>query len=94
MKTSGRSIALGFCLGLGGSAWAAAEPLRQGVGAVVAAVLAAALLTIVIAVIRHRRSNPEAKHFHPNLAAELTWTLIPFVILFALAWPAARVIFG
>lgn len=94
MKLIGRAVWGASSLSFGAGAWAAAEPLRQGIGALVAALLVAALATVIIAVVRHRRANPEAKHFHASLAVELTWTLIPFLILFALAWPAAQVIFG
>ncbi len=75
-------------------AQAAVDDFRQGVGAVVAAVLVAGLFTVVLGVVRHRRAHAQAKHFHSSLMVELTWTLIPFLILFALAWPAAQAIFG
>jgi cytochrome c oxidase subunit 2 len=45
------------------------------------------------ALFRHRRSaGHEARQFHENTAVEVVWTLIPFVILIGMAWPATRVI--
>jgi heme/copper-type cytochrome/quinol oxidase subunit 2 len=76
------------------AALAVSGPLQQGVAALVFAVLLAALFAIVFSVLRHRREHTAAKHFHQSVGVELIWTLIPFLILFALAWPAAQLIFG
>jgi heme/copper-type cytochrome/quinol oxidase subunit 2 len=67
-------------------------PMRQAVLAFVAAVCFAAAGAVVVSVLRHRHAAREAKHFHERVGVELVWTLIPFAILFALAWPAARAI--
>lgn len=92
MKTA-RWVAWGTVgASLAPAAHAAADPFRQGLLALVLAVLVAALLTIVIGVLRHRRTHAEARHFHQNVALELVWTLIPFAILFALVWPAVKMI--
>lgn len=40
--------------------------------------------------VAHRRSrHPKAEEFHENTAIEITWTVIPFLILIAVAIPAA-----
>ena len=45
------------------------------------------------AILRHRKSlGHAAKPFHENTTVEILWTLIPAVILLAMAWPAASVI--
>ncbi len=92
MKTT--RLLAGWVAGVGfaPAALAATDALRQGVLALVLAVLVAALLTIVIGVLRHRRAHAEGRHFHQNVVIELVWTLIPFVILFALVWPAVKII--
>ena len=42
---------------------------------------------------KHRKSvGFKAAQFHENTAAELGWTIIPFIILVAMAWPATRVL--
>ncbi|MEZ5538503.1 MAG: cytochrome c oxidase subunit II [Pseudomonadales bacterium] len=42
-------------------------------------------------IIAHRKSlGHKAAHWHEHLGAELAWTLIPFVILGFLAWPAIQ----
>jgi cytochrome c oxidase subunit II len=39
----------------------------------------------------HRRSvGHKAEHFHENTTVEIIWTLIPFLILIAMAWPATK----
>ncbi len=39
----------------------------------------------------HRRSvGHKAEHFHENTTVEIVWTIIPFVILIAMAWPATK----
>lgn len=41
--------------------------------------------------IAHRKSKGhQAAHWHEHLGAELAWTLIPFVILGFMAWPAIQ----
>ena len=45
------------------------------------------------AILRHRKSaGHQAKHFHENTTVEIIWTLIPLLILVAMAWPATRLI--
>ncbi|TAK66027.1 MAG: hypothetical protein EPO19_15465 [Betaproteobacteria bacterium] len=39
----------------------------------------------------HRKSaGHEAEQFHENTTVELIWTIIPFVILIGMAWPATK----
>jgi cytochrome c oxidase subunit 2 len=43
--------------------------------------------------IKHRKSaGHEAAHFHENTTVEIIWTVIPFVILVGMAYPAAKVV--
>jgi cytochrome c oxidase subunit 2 len=43
--------------------------------------------------IKHRKSvGHKAAHFHENTTVELIWTVIPFVILMGMAYPAAKVV--
>ena len=40
-------------------------------------------------ILKHRKSvGHKAEHFHENTAIEIAWTIIPFVILAGMAWPA------
>ena len=42
-------------------------------------------------IIAHRRSRkPEAAQFHESATAEFTWTLVPFLIVVAMAIPASK----
>ena len=42
-------------------------------------------------VIKHRKSaGHQAANFHENTTVEILWTVIPFVILIGMAWPATR----
>ncbi|ODU90515.1 MAG: cytochrome c oxidase subunit II [Thiobacillus sp. 65-69] len=43
--------------------------------------------------IKHRKSvGHQAAHFHENTTIEVIWTVIPFVILMGMAYPAAKVV--
>lgn len=43
--------------------------------------------------LKHRKSvGHKAAHFHENTTVEVIWTVIPFVILMGMAYPAARVV--
>ena len=43
--------------------------------------------------IKHRKSVVhKAAHFHENTTVEVIWTVIPFVILMGMAYPAAKVV--
>jgi len=40
--------------------------------------------------IRHRKSKgAKPAHFHENVKVEIAWTVVPFLILIGMAWPAA-----
>ncbi|ASK33158.1 cytochrome c oxidase subunit II (plasmid) [Alcanivorax sp. N3-2A] len=48
---------------------------------------------ILISMIRHRRSkHPTPATFHENVFLEVLWTIVPFIILIAMAVPATRVL--
>ena len=48
---------------------------------------------IVYSMIRHRRAaNPNPSKFHENIVLEVVWTVVPFIILIAMAIPATRVL--
>jgi cytochrome c oxidase subunit 2 len=48
---------------------------------------------ILISMVRHRRSkNPTPATFHENIVLEVVWTIVPFIILIAMAVPATRVL--
>ena len=43
--------------------------------------------------LKHRKSlGHKAAHFHENTTVEVIWTVIPFVILMGMAYPAAKVV--
>lgn len=45
------------------------------------------------AIIRHRKSvGHKAEQFHENTTVEIIWTIIPFFILFGMAWPATKTV--
>ncbi len=48
---------------------------------------------MIISIIWHRKAaGHKAAHFHDNTTLEVIWTIIPFIILIALAIPAAKVL--
>ena len=48
---------------------------------------------MVYSIIMHRKDKGhKAATFHENTAVELAWTIIPFIIIFLMAFPATRVI--
>jgi len=58
--------------------------ISVGIGIAVFAVMFYSLIA-------HRKSQGhQADHWHEHLGAELAWTLIPFVILGFMAWPAIQ----
>src|SRR5690349_13994845 len=45
------------------------------------------------ALVKHRKSvGHQAAHFHENTLVEVVWTVIPFLILLFMAWPATKTI--
>ncbi|HVC49619.1 MAG TPA: cytochrome c oxidase subunit II [Burkholderiales bacterium] len=44
-------------------------------------------------ILRHRKSlGHKAANFHENTLVEITWTVIPFIILMAMAYPASKTV--
>jgi cytochrome c oxidase subunit 2 len=49
--------------------------------------------TMFYSLIKHRKSvGHQAAHFHENTTVEVIWTIIPFIILVGMAYPAAKVV--
>jgi cytochrome c oxidase subunit 2 len=49
--------------------------------------------TMFYSLFRHRKSvGHQAVQFHENTAVEIIWTIIPFLILLFMAWPATKAI--
>ena len=49
--------------------------------------------TMFYSLFKHRKSvGHKAAHFHENTTVEVVWTVIPFVILMGMAYPAAKVV--
>jgi len=45
------------------------------------------------ALFKHRKSaGHQARHFHENTTVEVIWTVIPFLILVGMAWPATKAV--
>lgn len=56
-------------------------------------ILVVVFLPLVYALIRFRRSRgAQASQFHDNTPLEIVWTIIPAVILVAMAWPATETV--
>jgi cytochrome c oxidase subunit 2 len=50
---------------------------------------------MTVAIIKHRKSvGHEAQQFHENTTVEIAWTVIPFIILIGMAYPATKTIIG
>ena len=48
---------------------------------------------MTIAIIKHRKSiGHQAEQFHENTTVEIIWTVIPFIILIGMAYPATKTI--
>lgn len=45
---------------------------------------------LIYSLIKFRRSR--ATHFHKHLSIEIIWTMVPFILLVALIWPATRLL--
>src|SRR5512146_2591217 len=49
--------------------------------------------TMFYSLFKHRKSvGHQAVQFHENTAVEIIWTVIPFLILLFMAWPATKAI--
>src|SRR5512143_3810708 len=51
------------------------------------------ILVLTLVRFRRRPGQPEPKHVHGNTALEITWTVIPLLILIVIAIPTVRTIF-
>src|SRR5687768_1843301 len=48
---------------------------------------------MAVAIVMHRKSvGHKAEQFHENTTVEIIWTVIPFIILIGMAWPATKTI--
>ncbi|MEI7431303.1 MAG: cytochrome c oxidase subunit II [Betaproteobacteria bacterium] len=57
------------------------------------AIFIVVFVPMFISLIRHRKSSGhQAAKFHDNLVVEIVWTIIPVLILLAMAWPATRLV--
>ena len=49
--------------------------------------------TMTYAIVKHRKSaGHQAEQFHENTTVEIVWTVIPFLILIGMAWPATKTV--
>ena len=47
------------------------------------------------AIVMHRKSvGHQAEQFHENITVEIIWTIIPFIILIGMAYPAIKTVFA
>ena len=48
---------------------------------------------MTVAIIKHRKSvGHQAQQFHENTTVEIAWTIVPFIILIGMAYPATKTI--
>lgn len=48
---------------------------------------------MAIAIVKHRKSvGHEAEQFHENTTVEIIWTVVPFIILIGMAYPATKTV--
>ena len=48
---------------------------------------------MTVAIVKHRKSvGHEAQQFHENTTVEIAWTIVPFLILIGMAYPATKTI--
>jgi cytochrome c oxidase subunit 2 len=48
---------------------------------------------MTIAIVKHRKSvGHQAEQFHENTTVEIVWTIIPFIILIGMAYPATKTV--
>jgi cytochrome c oxidase subunit 2 len=67
--------------------------LHQMVMWLIIAIFAVVFGAMFYACYAHRKSKGhKAEQFHENTAVELVWTVIPAIILVAIAWPATKVV--
>jgi cytochrome c oxidase subunit 2 len=67
--------------------------LHQVVMWLIIAIFVAVFGAMFYACYAHRKSRGhKAEQFHENTVVELVWTVVPAIILVAIAWPATRVV--
>lgn len=60
---------------------------------IILVVFAGVFAVMLYSIYAHRKSvGHKAEHFHENATVEIIWTVIPLVVLIAMAWPATRTI--
>ena len=95
--------ALGICGSARALEWYFREPgsklsadidwLHQLVMWLIIAIFVVVFGAMFYACYAHRKSKGhKAEQFHENTAVELVWTVIPAIILVAIAWPATKVV--
>jgi cytochrome c oxidase subunit 2 len=48
---------------------------------------------MAVAIVKHRKSvGHEAEQFHENTTVEIIWTIVPFIILIGMAYPATKTV--
>jgi cytochrome c oxidase subunit 2 len=48
---------------------------------------------MTVAIVKHRKAvGHEAQQFHENTTVEIAWTIVPFIILIGMAYPATKTI--
>jgi cytochrome c oxidase subunit 2 len=48
---------------------------------------------MAVAIVKHRKSvGHEAEQFHENTTVEIVWTIVPFIILIGMAYPATKTV--
>jgi cytochrome c oxidase subunit 2 len=67
--------------------------LHWGILWVCVAIFVVVFGTMFWSIFRHRRSaGAKAAQFHENTTVEVIWTIVPFVILIAMAYPATKTV--
>ncbi len=60
---------------------------------IIAAIFVVVFGAMAYAIVMHRKSvGHKAEQFHENTTVEIIWTVIPFLILIGMAWPATKTI--
>src|SRR4051812_11775844 len=50
---------------------------------------------MMYAIVKHRKAaGHQAEQFHENTTVEIAWTIVPFIILIGMAYPATKTIIG
>lgn len=61
--------------------------------AICTAIFVAVFGVMFYSIFKHRKSKgAKAAHFHESVAVEVAWTVVPFIIVIFMAWPATKVV--